>query len=247
MYQSDSYFDEQGNRQSQGDFSKYEINPYLEYGLSDSLTLGVNLFAQYLQQDVSETINFGQRGSITHHYTAENIGLTDSELFARQRLWQRNGLVISFQPLVKFPSLYHADHLPKGGSDSFDIENSLLTGYSFPLWDRYHFIDLRLGYRHRLDTLLNDQIKADAKLGIAIDESWYLIPAITYTHATAHTPQIAFAESGLNDYDLLKLECSVLFRVNPELYFSAGAFAHASGTNTGEGYGIMISTGWQLQ
>lgn len=233
-YSSDRYFDQDGQTKPQGEFSKYELNPYLEYGLTDSLTLGANFFAQYLEQE-----------AITGE-SNDNWGLTDTELFARQRLLQGESWVVSFQPLIKLPSFYYHDELPKGGNNRFDLEASLLGGYSFSLWSLYHYADIRFGYRHRLDYRLHDQLRMDAKLGLSLSDRWQLIPALAYTHALGNTQSSAFAESGLNDYDLLKVECSLLYRWNEQLYLSAGLFSHMDGTQTGKGHGMMVSTGYQF-
>lgn len=47
LYNTSKFFDVNGNLQHQKPLTKTELNPYLEYGLTDDLTLGFNGFIQY--------------------------------------------------------------------------------------------------------------------------------------------------------------------------------------------------------
>lgn len=239
FYTSDAYLDLDGNKTSQPNFNKAESNHYIEYGWQDEWTIGANLFLQYLQQESTTT-----SGSVTYTHWVDNAGIGDTELFTRYRLKQGAHYVLSLQPLIKLPSYYTKDPLPKGGSDSFDAELSLQAGYSFELWDNHHYLDTRIGYRHRFDNALRDQWKLDIKAGISIAPQWQFIPAI-YTTLSHDMPNTAtFTESGQNDYHLLKLESSVLYEYSNNLYLQFGGFAHIAGRNTGQGHGLMLSTGY---
>tara|TARA_B100000989_G_scaffold242722_1_gene189678 strand:- start:117 stop:944 length:828 start_codon:yes stop_codon:yes gene_type:complete len=229
-FTSDAFWDLDGDKQSQSRFNKYEINPYLEYGLRDDITLGANLFLQYVRQDIN-----GQ--------SEDNIGLADTELFLRKRLYKDDNWVISLQPLLKLPSQFSDDDaLPRGGSSPWDAELSLMAGYSFKALARYHFVDSRIAYRKRANSL-RDQVKLEAKLGWQLYDGFYVIPAAYATLSTDLPDNATFQQSGELDYDLYKLELTGLYKLDDSRFVQAGGFAHVDGRNTGKGYGFMLSIG----
>ncbi len=69
-YQTSYFYDDKGNQQSQDRFHKLEENLYIEWGLTDNITLGSNLFGNYVSQS--------GKG---------NLGLSNSEFFLRQKLY----------------------------------------------------------------------------------------------------------------------------------------------------------------
>lgn len=227
-YQSRRFFDNAGHQQDQPTFSKYEFNAYAEWGYDDDITLGANLFLHTLEQS-----------------DIQNYGIGDPELFARYLLWKTDDLILSAQPLVKLPSWYSEDYLPKAGGDQWDGELSLLSGYSFQLWDQWHYLDQRLGYRHRTGSDIANQWKADIKLGLRLNADLIFQPAVYTTWAAEIPNQATFAESGQNDYDLVKLEASMLYYLSPTQYIQAGISSHVEGRNTGSGYGLFMTTGYQ--
>ena len=233
-YSSHAYFDASGNRTAQPAFLKAESNHYLEYGYDEDWTLGANLFAQLLRQEVA-----------ARSEVSDNMGLADSELFAKYLVWKNDQAVLSLSPLIKLPSLYAHSALPKAGSDSMDAELSLMAGYGFSYDEGHHFVDARLGLRHRFDTALEDQIKFDIKLGYELYPNWFVIPAISLTAATATPSAINYSESGQNNYHLLKLEGTVLYKLDDRTYIQFGAFEHVAGRNTGEGVGALFGVGRQ--
>lgn len=245
VFVSDGYYDRDGNRQPQQQYRKYEINPYIEWGITDRLTAGANLFLHYVEQDVSETISLSPTTSLTTDTASYNAGLGDAEVFARYRIWRQGDALVSIQPLVKLPSLYLYDRLPRSGGSQWDGELSLLGGYGFELWDRWHYVDTRLGYRHRVGNEIHDQLKADIKLGLRVSANWVIQPAIYTTWATDIPKNTPFTESGENDYDLVKLEASAMYYVTPMFYLQAGLATHAAGRNAGTGASAFFGTGIQ--
>ena len=87
-YKADKYVNTHAWKTSIPAFRKSEVNPYLEYGVSDALTVGANIFLDEVSQ-----------GGNT------NYALTDTELFFRRPLYSGNALKISYQPLIKLPSI----------------------------------------------------------------------------------------------------------------------------------------------
>lgn len=232
-FSSGGFWDNGAHHSAQPRFEKIELNPYLEYGYSDEITLGGNLFLHALSQD-------SRAGSTAAEH---NFGLGNSEFFARYQLYQSPQSVVSLQPLISLPSAYEQSAAPRSGSDSFDGELSLLGGHNFALFGQSHYGEARIGYRHRLDSDLHDQLRIDAKLGLRLNENWEMIPAAYGVFALASAPNPTFTEDGQQDYDLVKLEAMLRYNLSEQSYLQGGGFAHLYGRNVGDGSGFMLSFG----
>ncbi|MFO1242548.1 MAG: hypothetical protein U1E36_05025 [Rickettsiales bacterium] len=227
-YKTDEYFNQSGNETDIPDFSKWELNPYYQYGFMDGLTLGVSAFLQQISQDKSFS---GGEDS--------NWGLGNTEVFARWRAYRNNNWVVSLQPLLALPT-YYAEDDPRAGRDDFDTELKGLVGYNFEAMGRHHFIDGGFGYRYRLGDEGN-QWKANVTLGITLDERWTILPEIDITRATDEDSNNAVSVAGTNDYDLTKLQLSGAYKWDDHYTFQLGAFNHVDGKNTGSGGGVLFS------
>lgn len=232
-YRSKRFFDTQGKRQAQPSFTKRELNPYAEWGWRDDITLGASLFIHELEQRNANT-------------TSDNLGIGDSEIFARYRLYQDSQRVVSVQPLYKLPAFYREEHLPKAGSNAADAELSVLAGQNFQLFGQSHYLDARIGYRHRLAPALADQIRADMKLGIRLNAQWELQPAFSQIWARRIPANATFTQDGQNDYDLSKMELGAHYRLDSVWSVGVTGFSHIDGKNSGEGNGFMLSLARQF-
>ena len=217
------FYDAEGNTQRQTQYVKYELNPYFEYGLSDRITLGANLFLQRSAQGINAS-----------------WGMGDSEFFARVHLAQIHGFVISLQPLVKLPSPTSETQQPLIGSHDPDAELTLSVGRGFSLFGRDHFANLDLGYRHRFGAP-KDQYRIAATVGMNVSERLTLMPQLFVTRSTDIARNAAFTQSSGDDYHLTKLQLSAVYRINSRLNAQAGYFTTLDGKNTGDGQGVILS------
>ncbi len=222
-FNSDHYFDFDGQRVPQPTFRKAELQPYAEYGVRDWLTVGGSAYVQYVAQSGDD-----------------NEGIGDPELFAHVRLktW-KNGDVLSIQPLIKLPSYYLKDRLPRGGSRSTDAELSVLYGTNWELWGLTGYTDSRVGYRIR-GRGLSPQYRVDQAVGINITDHFLLIPAVRSVITSKYDDTAAFSEDGEQDYDLAKAELTALYKFDDKRWVHATVFDHVAGAFTGDGRGISI-------
>lgn len=227
-YSNDQFFDRDGDTQPQSRFSKYELQPYVEYGLRDNLTVGGTFFVPLTRQSGNE-----------------KLGIADPEFFARTLLWHDNVQRISLQPLIKFASIYrNTNTTPRSGSKSSDAELSLLYGRNLNLISSRDYLDTRIGYRARSGDLHN-QVRVDAALGLQPHPDWYIIPAVRGVIAT-HLPEgEPFRENGDLDSDLLRAELGIAYDLSALRRLQVTAFTHAAGRQTGAGFGI--TTGFTQQ
>ncbi len=229
-YRTDSFYDNDRDRQPQERFSKWQLNPYGEYGFTPNVTLGFNTFVDYVSGE-----NPDLAGDRNH-----NAGLADSELFARLRLWERDSAIISIQPLVKLPSLYASDSLPRSGSEDFDGELRLMGGYGFAAAGHNHYLSAEAAYRKRFGGPA-DQFRVDVTLGLRPAENWLILPQIFTTWRVNAPSGAAFTQSGQDDYDLVKAQLSAVYEFSDNMGIQLGGFSHVRARNTGAGGGGLLA------
>lgn len=231
-YHSDKRFDVFGNSVSQPAYTKYEYNPYIEYGLMDHTTVGANLFVQKVHQSGND-----------------NYGISDAELFVRSRLyqakpkWKRSEVVISVQPMVKLPGLFEDDRQPKIGSDDGDIGLSIFAGHSFNYFKQVTYSEAEFQYRHRLGDPA-DQLRFNYTLGQAINHEWHVLLQSFSTSSVDTVRGAAFTQTSADDSDVIKGQISGVYRYNDDISLQGGAFMDLYGRNAGAGTGVLFSV-WQ--
>lgn len=225
-YVAGSYFDNNGHRQSQSSYHKFDFNPYVEYGLLDGVTIGANLSLPYLWQNSTTGTQY-------------SAGVGDSEFFTRLRLWQKNGVVIAAEPIIKLPA--PASSLqPRLGSSTPDAGMGIAAGYGFDANGLHHFADVNIGYRYRFG-MPHDQWRITGTLGYSLRPQWMLMPQVFITERAGVSPNAVFTQSAADDYDLVKLQLSVVYKFNNATSIQWGAFGNIAGKNTGTGNGTLIS------
>ncbi len=226
-YQTKQYFDNSGNKKTQPNYQKIELNYYAEYGLYDTLTLGGSWSTIAVQQD-SPLMGRGV-----------NVNMGDAELFARKRIWKNDVHVLSIQPSFTIPSPDKKDAFPKVGSDHFSFGLTGNYGRNFTLFSRSHYADFAAGYIHRLGEA-TDQLKFDTTLGFSIADKWTLSPQLFMTHSRKAKPNARIRLSPADNYDLAKLQLSVSYKLNEKMDVQLGGFSPIKGKNTGAGQGILL-------
>lgn len=222
-YSTDQLFDIDGKKTVQARYMKRELNPYIEYGLRDNITVGANLSLQK-----------------TSHIAETNYGIGDSEFFARKQLLKWRGLRVAVEPLLKLPRLASSSDFPKIGSDYPDTAMTLSAGYGFSALGRNHFADVDAGYRRRLG-LPQDQIKIAATVGIGITPTWMLMPQAFLTYRVTQPSIATFTQTSDDDYQLAKIQLSGVYKLRDDVSLQFGAFSHIRGQNVGAGDGALFA------
>lgn len=231
LYQSaDHLWNNRGNKQPQAEYQKYELNPYMEYGLADGLTVGANLSLQRAQQDAT---------SVTS--SESNWGIGDSEFFVRKRLWQRDGFILSSESLIKLPSPeFSHDGAPGIGSPNPDMGTGLSAGYGFSAHGLNHFAALDTQYRYRFGRQ-KDQLKIATTVGISTSEKWMVMPQAFFTYRISDPKTASFTQSSGDDYNQIRLQLSTVYKVREDVSLQFGGFHDVSGKNSGIGKGVLFS------
>lgn len=221
-FTSDSFFDVNGQKQPQQRYTKYEVQPYVEYGLTDWLTIGGSAFAQRVSQS-----------------GRQNSGLADPEIFARSVLWQGERQVISLQPLIKFASYFRDNGTPRGGSSSTDAELAVLYGRNLNIMSDRDYLDSRTGYRLRGDGR-SPELRNDTTLGLNITDAIQLIPAIRSVMATAPDESSAFSQNGDIDSSYITAELGGLIKLDDSQSVQAAFSKTVYGIQSGDGYALSF-------
>jgi hypothetical protein len=95
--------------------------------------------------------------------------------------------------------------------------------------------------------MLHAQYKADVKLGLRVNKTLTLIPAIYAIWAETLPENVPYSQSGQNDYDLIKLETTLQYDLpDSPVSLHTGIFTHAGGRNSGTGTAAFVGAAWKL-
>jgi len=204
------------------DFKKWELSTYAEYGLTDSLTIGMQPRYQWLVQD----------GPGAFHGTTD--GFSDLDLFIRQRVWRDDSSVFSVQGMVKTPTGYDSGDMPALGNGQVDIEPRILFGSGFSLGTWPSFVDLELAYRFRTQSPA-DEVRFDATFGFRPLENWQLLLQ------SLNTIGMRNESSGGANYSVYKAQASVVRDLSDTVSLQLGGYIEYAGRNASLGEAGIVS------
>lgn len=227
-YTSNEFYDNIGNLRPQSRYKKQEISAYGEWGLRDGITIGANLFANHAEQQGK------------HNYT-----LSNSEFFARMRLYYDSERVISIQPSLKLPSYAYRGRTPQSGSETYDAEIAALYGESVHILSNRDFIDAAIAVRSRSHGR-SSLWRTETKYGVGVAEQWMLIAGLYTTHSFSIDTPTTFREGGDYDYDLTKAELNLLYSPTINTYWQLAYFSHIDGIQAGAGDGLGLTYGMRF-
>ena len=228
QYETDHYFNADGDRTPQPRFAKRELNPYLEYGWNEDWTLGGSLFLHHLEQVDASGL------------TQDNWGLGNSEIFARRHVWSEGRASLSADALLALPATYETKAEPRAGRSDYDVAFAVNAGTNYTLFGRDHFAAFRTMYRHRVG-LLQDQVHLEARTGLSLSDDWMVLPELLWTLPVQGVSAVARSVAGQNDYRLLKGQLSAVYSLDDHNRVQAGLFRHLDGADTGGGGGVLLS------
>ena len=230
FYSTDKYYDHEGNRHGRGGtFNKFEINPYMEYGITDRDTLVANLFLDVLTDDAS--------GS-----ERTTWGPADMELGLQHKFYQGRHGVMGIQALLIVPTGYDIDDDPRLGYGRFGGEVSLLYGKSFSFMERWGFVDLHLGIRDYFG-YPSTQLRPALVAGYDVTQRWQVLAWMEMHYGLDNGTEKPVGPNILiqPNYRLLKLSLGARYRINTCLSVVAAGYQHAWGEDTGCGGGAYAS------
>jgi hypothetical protein len=232
LYRTGEEFSASRDRESfgnEGVFSKNEINPYFETGLTDRLAFVGSFFAS----------DQGYRNSFGH---LDNHGLGDTELGLRYRMTGTDRpVIVAFQGSTKLAT-GKSDGAIALTNGQTDVEGRVLLGGSFGRSERPPFWNVDTGYRFRAGDPA-DELRVDATIGAYLSRRVMVVgQADTITGMRNADPRARELNPTLTpDYDLYRMQGSVVVRVASRVRAQAGGFFHAWGRSTGAGGGVIAA------
>lgn len=219
-YRTDTYVNTHARKTTIPVLSKSEVNPYFEYGVSDELTVGANIFLDTVTQN-----NF------------TNYALADTELFFRKPLYTGDSIKIAYQPLIKLPTISSSD-MPEVGSKDFDFQMGLLLGYNFGS-DKQYFADINTAYRMRTGSQHNQYLINNT---IGYNYGKFMLTASSFSTIADDVPNSASSNiSASADYALSKAQIAAAYKISDKSTVQLGAYKDIYARNTGEGSGLLVS------
>jgi protein XagA len=147
----DAYFDAKGRLVPVREYTKFELTPFAEYGVTDWLTA----FAS------PSLVTVSVEDRPNHRYS----GLGYTELGARARVIGTDWSAVSVQSSVRLPGALDARDPAQIGNTEPELDLRLLAGTGFAFGGWSGFVDAQAGYRWR-DGALPNEYRVDLTFGV---------------------------------------------------------------------------------
>lgn len=221
---ADKSFDGNGNRVNRNKFEMAEFSPLIEYGVSDSFTIG-------MQPKVRTVWMEAEDGS-----TESNSGLAESEFFVRQRLWHRDQASLALQAGAKVPINPQENSAVPIGRNQVDADVQLAYGNVHSTGIGRIFYSGEVGYTKRWE-IPADEASYNAFIGWSPrSSSWSFILRSANTvsvgnHGTGDTEVLtAFPEYKRHDIQLM-----TSYQFSNSVSLAGGISTTYAGENVGIG------------
>jgi len=218
---------------NRGRFEKKELNYYLEYGISDRLTLVGNFFYDWIkyQDDFSDLTN---------------LGFSSSEIALRYKLFERRFL-FSLQSLVSIPPRCREDPLIPITNGQVDLELRLLLGRYLPQSKTY--TNVEFGVRRRFEEPA-DELRCQLLVGSKNRKPWEFVLQYDGTVSLKNgklteIPQYDVIRT--NEYDLHRVSGTIIYHLRGARKLTLQYYRHVAGKNTGEGWGLSGGIVYELE
>lgn len=197
-------------------YSKVELSPYSEYGLDEDLTIGGSFVYKQTWNNPD-----GQR----------RYSFDDLSVFARAYLYddviEGNSFVVSVQPGLYLPIKAQGEINSQSG-----LSPSMKLNIGYGADDYY--ADFALGYEYWRGED-SDRVTTQTTFGYELSDDFTYMAQIFTNNITSNN----YSHSG--NYDLMKVQSSVLWHANDKFIHQLGLNYDLYGKNTGAGYGFLYS------
>ncbi|GAB0114130.1 hypothetical protein [Acidisoma sp. C75] len=202
-------YNQLGQPAGSGLYQQLEFAPYIEYGLADRWTIGLQPRVQEIQQSNLPG-------------TARAFGLVQLNLFARYQLYRDDWNAVAVQEQVDISGV-QTGMQPQLAQPNDEYETRLLYGRNLALphgWSG--FIDLEAAYRFETEGWAN-QLRLDATAGLRPLPDWTLLVQ------SFNTVGVSTPNPGQPDYNLYRMEISLVHDLTPHVAVQFGAWHDLGG------------------
>jgi protein XagA len=235
FYLAKDEFDSDGERRDfplNGEFRDLYVNNYIEYGITDSITLINSIYYKTIKKhdDVVEQ---------------KTWGIGDIDVAAKFKVADGSWGILSSQALIKVPGPYDRnDELPLGNGQ-LDLEIRLLYGRSlYPHIPGY--CNFELGYRWRFEDP-SDEVRYLIEFGIDFTKKFYgrvkLDGIYSMDNGQHYDP--TGNPTATNNFDLGKLDTAIGYKLSKDWAIELGYMPEIYGQNTAAGATYTIALTYQ--
>jgi len=225
-YYADEEYDMDGDSRAMafnGEFTDFNLNYYLEYGILDELTVIGSVYYKMIERE-------------DDFFKYETDGIGDMDLGLRYRLHNSNIGIFSVQGLVKIPEFYDEDDALPLGNGQYDYELRILYGRS--LWPVIPgYMNLEAGYRWRAKAP-SDEFRYLVEIGSEFGKNFYgrakLDALVSMDNADNVTDDFGNPTSTL-EYDLAKLDLTLGYHITTQWGLELGYTPAVWGEKTAKG------------
>jgi len=225
-YYADEEYDSAGDSRGMafnGEFTDFNLNYYMEYGLFDQLTFLGSVYYKDIERE-------------DDYMKIQTQGMGDVDLGLRYRLYSGDAGIFSLQGLTKTPEFYDKDDALPLGNGQNDYELRLLYGRSLsPFIPGY--MNLEAGYRWRVDAP-SDEFRYLVEFGSDLGKDFYarakLDAIVSMENADAGMDAFGNPANTL-EYDLAKMYLTLGYRMTRTLGLELEYTPALWGENTAKG------------
>ncbi|MEN6439035.1 MAG: hypothetical protein ABFD97_10680 [Syntrophobacter sp.] len=236
-YFTDEQFDSNGNKEdfpSGGKYSENYLSNYIEYGLTDRITLINALYYKAAEKKDNET-------------DVKADGLGDVDLGAKFKLYDGRLGVFSVQGLTKIPGDYDSSDTLPLGAGQYDFEVRLLYGLSL-----YRFLpgycNFEIAHRWRMGDPA-DEIRYLIEFGVDITKRLYGRVKLDGTLSMNNGNKLSVSGNPTvnNNFDLGKLDTALGYRLTDSWMLEVGYTPEIYGRNTSSGATYSLAIAYQFK
>lgn len=236
-YFADEEFDRDGDRTDfalNGEFRDMNLSNYIEYGLSNSVTLINSLYYKSIKKE-------------DDFKEIKTYGIGDIDLGMKVKVSEGSWGVVSTQAMVKIPETYDKDDELPLGNGQYDVELRLLYGRS--LWPHIPgYCNFEIAYRWRFDDP-SDELRYLAEFGMDFSKNFYGRIKLDGILSMDNGSQfdVSGNPTATNNFDLGKLDIAVGYQMTNAWGLEIGYTPEIYGKNTAAGATYTFAITYQMK
>jgi len=235
-YFADEYFDGDGDRRgfaSDGEFKDFHLNNYIEFGLTDKITLINSIYYKSIESE-------------NDFVKQETWGVADIDVGAKFKLSEGSWGILSAQTLFKLPGPYDDNEDLPLGNGQIDFDARLLYGRSlYPYIPGY--CNFEIGYRWRFEDP-SDELRYLIEIGVDITRNLYGRVKLDGIYSIDNGEH--FDTTGnpttTNNFDIGKLDMALGYKISSSWGCELGFTPEIYGQNTASGATYTVALTYQI-
>lgn len=201
-------------------FRRLDSTLYVEYGVFDGVAVGGKAA-------------YGSSWLVGEIATNVGTGFSELEGFAQARLHSGRNDTLSVRLAAGSANRLSTGARPGLASDGLDLDGRLLYGRTLTEGPVKLFAAFEAGYRRRFGTAA-DELRADGLIGLEVGDRWLALVE------SFNTVSMSNEDPGGAEFDIYKVQPSIVWRFSRRLALQAGATFEVAGRNVATGRTLSL-------